>query len=445
MRRKKLATAITIAAVLGAVMVVGARVALIFYDYPLASRELPEAEREYRKRGLPWVATDLGLEELPLEENAARLLREASEIMVAKGLKRGGLPTEVEGEADRKTARQVIIDWEDPLKLAEKAAKLPKANWERDLDATLHLEFFEYALLKELVSVLRLRALLSSAEGNVSAATDDLARALCVARHISADPLLLALLIHSSLNAIAMKTGEDLLPACRGNSVHLARLKKTLEAEYRPPDFWNALLGEMYYGVASARNISAYGGLRIFSDPHYAPPPLDPSKIQRDGYPRDHISRGHLVRHLQLWTQAHDRLQPHRDNPAKMAEILDEMLAEVERQRGLSHLMNKIVVPVFGQAGQAVAKGKAQYLTLMEMIHALEFEARRGRLPRSFEEMGRSPVDPFDGQPLRMKRTNTEFLIYSVGIDGNDDGGLRLSDPGAGNDKQDIVTAIPLR
>jgi hypothetical protein len=34
------------------------------------------------------------------------------------------------------------------------------------------------------------------------------------------------------------------------------------------------------------------------------------------------------------------------------------------------------------------------------------------------------PRDPMDGQPLRYKRQDAgDFLLYSVGLDGNDDGG----------------------
>ncbi len=33
-------------------------------------------------------------------------------------------------------------------------------------------------------------------------------------------------------------------------------------------------------------------------------------------------------------------------------------------------------------------------------------------------------LDPFDGQPLRYKRLPKGYMIYSIGPDGNDDGGL---------------------
>jgi hypothetical protein len=37
--------------------------------------------------------------------------------------------------------------------------------------------------------------------------------------------------------------------------------------------------------------------------------------------------------------------------------------------------------------------------------------------------MAAVPPDPFDGAPLRYKRTDRGFVVYSVGEDGRDDGG----------------------
>ena len=41
--------------------------------------------------------------------------------------------------------------------------------------------------------------------------------------------------------------------------------------------------------------------------------------------------------------------------------------------------------------------------------------------PRYMEEI---PEDPFDGKPLRYKRLDNGYVIYSIGPDGKDDGGV---------------------
>jgi hypothetical protein len=39
------------------------------------------------------------------------------------------------------------------------------------------------------------------------------------------------------------------------------------------------------------------------------------------------------------------------------------------------------------------------------------------------------PADPFDGKPLRYHRLTKGYVVYSVGVDGHDDGG-REKPPG---------------
>lgn len=40
------------------------------------------------------------------------------------------------------------------------------------------------------------------------------------------------------------------------------------------------------------------------------------------------------------------------------------------------------------------------------------------------EFLSETPIDPFDGQPLRLRHLKDSLVIYSIGPDGNDDGGL---------------------
>jgi hypothetical protein len=62
------------------------------------------------------------------------------------------------------------------------------------------------------------------------------------------------------------------------------------------------------------------------------------------------------------------------------------------------------------------------------------FRLARGRWPESLadvvpEVLAAVPADPFDGQPLRYRRTAGGVVIYSIGPDGADDGGTFRYDP----------------
>jgi hypothetical protein len=62
-----------------------------------------------------------------------------------------------------------------------------------------------------------------------------------------------------------------------------------------------------------------------------------------------------------------------------------------------------------------------------------QFRLDTGKLPERLEElvpkyMDKVPIDPFDGKPLRYKRLEKGYTIYSVGINQIDEGGIRGQD-----------------
>ena len=56
-------------------------------------------------------------------------------------------------------------------------------------------------------------------------------------------------------------------------------------------------------------------------------------------------------------------------------------------------------------------------------------------VPTFLEEV---PTDPFDGIPLRYKQLIKGYLLYSIGEDGVDDGGVRNKDRDEAEVERDI-------
>jgi len=59
------------------------------------------------------------------------------------------------------------------------------------------------------------------------------------------------------------------------------------------------------------------------------------------------------------------------------------------------------------------------------------YRLANGRWPERFEDLvpaylSKTPIDPFDGQPLRFRRLKDGVIIYTVGEDQKDDGGRRI-------------------
>ena len=72
----------------------------------------------------------------------------------------------------------------------------------------------------------------------------------------------------------------------------------------------------------------------------------------------------------------------------------------------------------------------------MAALACERYRVRRGRWPDSLDALvqegllGAVPTDPIDLQPLRYRPTPDGIVIYSIGLDGNDDGGHIARDTG---------------
>ena len=65
------------------------------------------------------------------------------------------------------------------------------------------------------------------------------------------------------------------------------------------------------------------------------------------------------------------------------------------------------------------------------------YQSEQGRAPTGLEQLvpqylQRVPSDPFSGRPMIYRPQGTNWLLYSVGEDGVDNGGKRSGRPGSG-------------
>ncbi|MHC5101281.1 MAG: hypothetical protein ACYSOG_05545, partial [Planctomycetota bacterium] len=79
---------------------------------------------------------------------------------------------------------------------------------------------------------------------------------------------------------------------------------------------------------------------------------------------------------------------------------------------------------------QIFHKNRAVQDALMATLAILRYEKTNNRFPENLEILVSEgyldflPIDPFSDQPLVYKTDNGNFLLYSVGKDFDDDGGL---------------------
>jgi hypothetical protein len=87
------------------------------------------------------------------------------------------------------------------------------------------------------------------------------------------------------------------------------------------------------------------------------------------------------------------------------------------------------------------AKTDAQHATAVAAMAIARFRAKSGRSPKDLAELvpdylAAVPLDPFDGKPIRYKKSDRGFVVYSIGPDLVDDGGRPLDEK---TEKGDVV------
>ena len=83
---------------------------------------------------------------------------------------------------------------------------------------------------------------------------------------------------------------------------------------------------------------------------------------------------------------------------------------------------------------QAYIKREAYRSTALTGLAVERYRLAHGSLPESLAQLvpaciDEVPIDPYDGEPLRYRRLNPGFVVYSIGINGKDDSGKEPASP----------------
>jgi hypothetical protein len=127
---------------------------------------------------------------------------------------------------------------------------------------------------------------------------------------------------------------------------------------------------------------------------------------------------------------------PLRERMARFREIENEL-----DRLSLLHTVAQGWVPVF-LGGDRLFELDARvrvHFDLARTALAIErFRLPTDKLPQRLEELvprylPQVPIDPFDGRPIRYRRREAGYLLYSVDVDGRDDGGRERDEVNSGD------------
>ncbi len=460
MRKRKLTVALGLAGL-------AALIALAVYRNPTrlaferAAADLPAAEAEARRLGLPLTGADL-VPKPPLGpgENAAPLIRSAGKDFetLTKGhpiwnqLSVRGVSRLV---PEKRSQLESLFAAVGPiLEVAIQASQRPVCDFERPWDAKPIWEmlFPEHAQLKRLTSVLRNRGLWLMEKGDISSAIRDFRAALALARFAGSDGDAFGATVQMNLETSGIVAIEQAATLRPRDAAFIDQLDALLaEVESHPvrnqrilgAEVVNSLLMVNYPPdkLASAVfNQQGSGGLegqiQVLQYSTFLAPPLVPPGIRRDAY---------RARALRFWSRYIAGVNG-ADTSLRAKALIDPTLKQLDSADEPTLRLLHHSSPITKDTHKTLFRRDAKVRTTRALLAVLKHRIQHGRYPTSLAGLTSNTDDPFSFSKLGYRVNGEEVRVYSVGRDEKSDGGRLLSEhrwflPRG----RDIVSLYPFR
>lgn len=411
-------------------------------DFPIVANRADAVVKEYRAAGLPWEQSDLRTE-FPDDQNGTADFEKA--IALAHG-KIDTLQKQVsELMAAKKFDEAAVLLRENKgvLDALRRASGYEGFDFDRDWDLGPRILFPEYAMSKSGVKMLSHQALISARAGNLNAALSDLRSAFQLGNTISREPTLIALLVGIANQSISLRGALDVAALRPKDAAWIARVRKEVETWECELDFARAMEGEAYMGLSAMRNFR--GNALVAARSLTFEDGADTSdsfteEIVRTGMPKGMTNTAFAVRLLEAHIYFRKEIDASNGNWTEVSRKMDDYALKLHAPPlKASQLMNRILFPVFVQAGVATDGAYFRPGAARGVLQAAEIRAKTGQYPKDIEKLGFEIIDPATGLNAVYKVSGSTVMIYSVGGNGKDDGGER--DKNVGSD--DLMIKFP--
>ena len=283
--------------------------------------------------------------------------------------------------------------------------------------------------LRSGVRLLTLEAHVRAHRGDPHGAAESILTMFSLADSLENEPVLISQLVRFGNRSLGYGLTHELLPHVDFSDEDLHSLQLAVRAVDCREAIHRALIGERVIGIHIFRNPSGEGV----------------SSIQ--GALTGLIVGGSqdLSLYLSLVTRMIDAIERSWAE-ARDAEIeVDTKVKEVAASKlgSMRHIMTMLFLPALSQVSRSGARGEAKQNGTDIAIAIERFRRKHGRLPENLDALvpdflEKVPLDPFDDRPMRFKSADGVILIYSVGADGIDNGGVE----DAGKAEPDIVIQV---
>jgi hypothetical protein len=308
------------------------------------------------------------------------------------------------------------------------------------------------ARLKNAAQWLSASALYKIRIGDIKGAVDDLESVLLATRLVEHEPIVISQLVRNAVITIAVNNCWPLLQADNLNDGELARLQVIFERIDPIGPMILGLQGERAMGRDAVElirstpvNVNDFvDAADWFDSEEDAPQALEklPYGEEMQGAVRlyilypvwrfafSHADEKHLLEEMQGIIDTARTATA--DKSAHSLEVLDKRVRAKTRPggefRSWRYFATGLAVPDTAGSAARAFRGKTQCNIAVAAIALKRYHLRHKKYPASLTELvpefvSEVPVDYMDGKPLRYRLDGDQFVLWSVGRYGTDDGG----------------------
>jgi hypothetical protein len=326
--------------------------------------------------------------------------------------------------------REMVGKLQPAVRLLRRGAAVPECcfdlDWSRLSMATILSEAQD---LRQGAEVLVADVVVKTKDGRTTEALEDISALFGIAAHVKQEPFAVTLLIAKSVEEIALEALEHVLARARPTPAELTSLKLPPQLVSYVYALQRVFRAEeaMWLGEASdGGNVRALleMALRPSGDRTSLPAALG---VWATLY-RVFLIEGDLAayqKEIKRWGRELAGPEPFRHEPFPFGFV----------EHGRDRPMAAQLGPVPGEfldplrwmwsaAGKAEAVQRLAWVAAAAARFRASAKADLQRLDQLVPEyLDAVPLDPFDGKPLKMVRTDKGLVLYSIGPDKKDDGG----------------------
>ena len=289
----------------------------------------------------------------------------------------------------------------------------------------------EYSAMREAAKLLALAARRESAGGDSAAALRDVVLLGRLAAHAAAEPCVVAGMVSMSIDGMALDTLAAVLPAT--NAADLARLNDPSFSDFlgTSVSFKRHLFGDEACGLAAAADLAdgTWGVLASANDGAD-----DFFAMATVAGPLAIVYRCFLwpadVAGYKRCLRAYQRILA--DQAGQPFPATQKRIAAIERQLSAGSregFLGPLLVPALGGIFKTQCRNQALHRCAEVLVAMTRARLATGSLPEAVagfvpDQLPALPRDPFTNDaPLRATFSQDGWVVYSVGPDGEDDGG----------------------